>query len=188
MDNRQLRAHFGLTQKMMADWLGVARSSLALAERGHQPDPTAMGVQNLRLALAAQGLVYDGAGGSFAAPVARPEPLPNPDDLRFRLRQCQYTIQGLEQQLETLTNQGTQYAARLAAAPALRAYPGPVASPEDEADWLTIFELEARRQLREHCGATARHLLEARLTGLRCEAGLLAELVEASVIPSTPAP
>ncbi|RIY10818.1 hypothetical protein D0T11_09150 [Hymenobacter rubripertinctus] len=132
----------------------------------------------MRLAMTVQGLVYDGAGGSFPAPPALPEPPPDVQELDYRLRQCRVKMQGLELELATLHRRAAPYLARLAAAPALRAYPGPVANPEDEADWLTIFELGARRQLREKCGATARLLLEARLAGLRCEAELLAEAVE----------
>ncbi|TGE15775.1 hypothetical protein [Hymenobacter elongatus] len=179
MDTHALRTRFGLSQEMMADWLGVARSSLALTERGYQSTTSATGVQGLRLILAAQGLVYDGAGGSFAAPPVLPEPPPNAQELGYRLRECRVRIQTLELELETLRRRAAPYVARLAAAPALRAYPGPVASPEDEQDWLTFFELEARRQLRTTCGATAQRLLEARLAGLRCEAELLAEYLEA---------
>ncbi|WP_019948644.1 hypothetical protein [Hymenobacter aerophilus] len=183
MDTLPLRTRFGLSQEMMAGWLGVPRSSLALTERGYQSTTDTTGVQQARLTLAAQGLVYDGAGGSFPAPSALPEPPPDLQELEYRLRQCRAKMQHLELQLATLHRRAAPYLARLAIAPALRAYPGPVASPEDEAGWLTVFELEARRQLREHCGATARLLLETSLAGVRREAELLAEIVEASATP-----
>ncbi|SHJ60831.1 hypothetical protein SAMN02745146_3515 [Hymenobacter daecheongensis DSM 21074] len=183
MDTRDLRTHFGLSQEMMAEWLGVARSSLALTERGYQSTAPATGVQQARLELAAKGLVYDGAGGTFPAPPPLPEPSPDAEELGFHLRICQGRILGLELQLETLRRRATPYAARLAAAPALRAYPGPVENPEDEQNWLTLFEREARKQLRTTCGATAKRLLEARLAGLRCEAELLAEGLEESMLP-----
>ncbi|MBT2557218.1 helix-turn-helix transcriptional regulator [Hymenobacter sp. ISL-91] len=183
MDTHALRTRFGLSQDRMADWLGVPRSSLALAERGYQAPTATTGVQELRLTLAVQGLVYDGTGGSFPTPPALPEPPPDLAELGYRLRQCQAKIQGLELQLVKLQQRAAPYVARLAATPALRAYPGLVDDAEDEAAWLTIFELEARRQLREHCGATARLLLEARLAGLQREAELLAEIVEASATP-----
>ena len=182
MENRKLREHFGLTQAMMADWLGVARSTLALAEKGYQSDTSETGVQNARLTLAVRGLVYDGAGGDFAAPTGRPAP--DFAEVGFRLRQCQHKIQGLELQLTILHQRAALYVARLAAVPALRAYPGPVANPEDEHDWLTIFELEARRQLREKCGATARLLLVARLAGVQREAELLAQALAAPTDPA----
>ncbi|NVO32783.1 hypothetical protein [Hymenobacter lapidiphilus] len=180
-----LRAHFGLTQAMLADWLGVARSSLALAELGYQSDTSELGGQNARLTLASQGLVYDGTGGSFRAPSALPEPLPDVAELSYRLRQCQAKIQGLELQLTILSRRAAPYVARLAAAPALRAYPGPIANPEDKTNWLTIFELEARRQLRNNCGATARLLLEARLAGMQREAELLTEALAAGISGNT---
>ena len=183
MDTLPHRTRLRLSQEMMADWLGVPRSSLALTERGYQSTTTAMGVQQTRLMLAVQGLVYDGAGGSFPAPLALPEPLPDAKELEYRLRQCRAKIQHLELQLTILHRRADPYLARLAAVPALRAYPGPVANPEDEADWLTIFELEARKQLREKCGATARLLLEARLAGLQREAEVLAEALTSSTAP-----
>lgn len=179
MDTRALRTLFGLSQDMLAEWLGVARSSLALTERGYQSTTAATGVQQVRLELAAQGLVYDGAGGTFPAPPPLPAPPPDAQELGFRLRQCWARIQKLELQLQVLRHRAAPYAARLVAAPALRAYPGPVENPEDEQSWLTVFELEARRQLRTTCGATAIRLLEARLAGLRCEADILAEGLEA---------
>ncbi|SHL12970.1 helix-turn-helix transcriptional regulator [Hymenobacter psychrotolerans] len=175
MNTRALRTLFGLSQDMLAEWLGVARSSLALTERGYQSTTATTGVQQLRLELAAQGLVYNGAGGTFPAPLPLPEPEPDAEELGFRLRQCRLKIQGLEVQLETLYRRAAPLRARLVAAPALRAYPGPIVSPEQEQNWLTIFEQEARRQLRTTCGATAIRLLEARLAGLRCEADILAE-------------
>jgi len=180
MDTRTLRALFRLSQDMLADWLGMARSSLALTERGYQSTPTNI-VQQARLELAARGLVYDGAGGTFPAPPALPEPPLDREELEYRLLQCQTKIQGLELQLEILDRRAKPCKARLAAAPALRAYPGPVASPEDEQNWLTIFEQEARKQLRTTCSPTTRRLLEVRLAGLRCEAALLAEDLEADL-------
>ena len=181
MDSLPLRTQFGLTQEMMAEWLGVARSSVALTERGYQSTTAGTGGQVLRLQLAAQGLAYDGAGGSFAAPTAPPEPLPDAEELGYRLRQCRVKAQGIDLKLDILRRQTAPYEARWAAAPALRAYPGPVADPEQEANWLTIFELEAKRQLRKV--ATERRLLEARLAGLEREAELLAEILAAPPAP-----
>lgn len=173
MDSLPLRAQFGLTQKMMADWLGVARSSVALTERGYQSTASGTSGQTLRLQLAAHGLVYDRAGGNFPAPPAPSELGPDAEELGYRLRQCRAKAQGIELKLELLRRQTAPHAARWAVAPALRAYPGPIADPEQEANWLTIFEQEAKRQLRY--AATARRLLEARLAGLEREAELLAE-------------
>ncbi|UOQ52520.1 hypothetical protein [Hymenobacter cellulosivorans] len=178
MDTRALRAHFGLSQDMLADWLGVARSSLALTERGYQFTTSSRGAQQVRLELAAQGLVYDGEGGTFPAPPPLPEPEPNEDKLRYRLRVCQFSIQGLELELEILRRRADPLKARLVAVPALRAYPGPVDNVEDDQDWITLFELQARKQLRTTCGATTKRLLEARLAGLRCEAEMLAAELE----------
>ncbi|WP_345059239.1 hypothetical protein [Hymenobacter glaciei] len=181
MDTLPLRTQFGLTQEMMAEWLGVARSSLALTERGYQSTTAGTGEQTLRLQLAAQGLVYDGAGGSFSAPAAPPEPLPDAGELGYRLRQCRAQAQGIALKLEVLRRRTAPHEARWAAAPALRAYPGPVADPEQEANWLTVFELEAKHQLRK--AATERQLLEARLAGLEREAELLANMLAPPPIP-----
>ncbi|TGE27973.1 hypothetical protein [Hymenobacter metallicola] len=178
MNTSALRTLFGLSQDMLADWLGIARSSLALTERGYQSTTPATGVQQLRLELAAQGLVYDGAGGTFPAPPPLPEPEPNLEELRYCLRVCRAKIQGLELELETLRRRADPLKARLVAVPALRAYPGPVENAEDDQDWITLFELQARKQLRTTCGATAKRLLEARLAGLRCEAEMLAGSLE----------
>lgn len=175
MDTLPLRRQLGLTQEMMASWLGVGRSSLALAERQRQSLTLTTGVQATRLLLAARGLVYDGAGGSFPAPPALPVPPPDADELGFHLRVCRVQAQGVELQLEILRRRAAPCLARMVAAPALRAYPGPVSAPEEEADWLFLFEREALRKLRTRCGATTQRLLEARLAGLQREAEVLAE-------------
>ena len=175
-----LRTYFGLTQEMMASWLGVPRTSLALAERGHQSLTPTTGVQEARLSLAAQGLVYGDAGDSFPAPPALLPPPLDTKALAFRLQECRAKAQSVALQLAILRRRAAPYEARLAAAPALRAYPGPISSPEDEGIWLTHFEREALGQLRTTCGATAQWLLEGRLAGLEREAELLAEVLAAA--------
>ncbi|WP_345110488.1 helix-turn-helix transcriptional regulator [Hymenobacter algoricola] len=46
MDTHAFRIRLGLSQQMMADWLGVARSSLALAERGYQSTTSTTGCRS----------------------------------------------------------------------------------------------------------------------------------------------
>jgi DNA-binding XRE family transcriptional regulator len=181
----EIRLRLGLTQQMLAHWLGVGRSSIALAELGRQP-PTlgdATAVQSVRLRSAADGLIYDGAGGHTAAPPPQPAPIAT-QPMADRLKQCQRQIAGLRFTLGQLRDRAQPYEARLVAAAALRAWAGP--SPigaEREASWLWQFEQVAYLEL-EVCGAGPQRLLEARIAGLEREAELLAELLPPGVPPT----
>ncbi len=74
--------------------------------------------------------------------------------------------------------------ARLAAAPALRAYTDPLPNPARDAGWIALFEGEALDGLRARCGAGPQTLLAARLAGLEREA----EVLEAWLATQLPAP
>ena len=181
----EIRLRLGLTQEMMAYWLGVGRSSVSLAERGHQP-PT-MGattaIQSVRLSFAAAGQVYDGAGGHAPAPPALPAPAPDAGPVESRLAQCQHQLGNLRFALGQLRDRARPYEARLVAA-ALRAWlpPSPIGA-EYEAIWLRQFEQEAQLML-ERYGVGPQKLLEARIAGLAHEVQLLEGLL-ADYIPNS---
>ncbi len=183
MEDTTVRTHFALTQERLAAWLGVPRASLALAERGHQPLTATDGTQVARLVLAMQGLAYDGAGGSYPAPPPLAPPLPAAEPLQHRLGQCRYQAGNLRYALAQMRRRAAPYEARLAAAPALRAWPG-AAARALEARWLDSFEEEAVEKLRIDCGPGPQKMLEARLAGLEHEAALLDALL--ATLPPAP--
>jgi DNA-binding XRE family transcriptional regulator len=177
---KELRTHFGLTQELMADWLGVPRASLALAESNHQNLPLTPNVmqQMNRLLAAKTGMVY-GLAGRGATPPPLPAPPPEPEPLEDRLAYCRHHARNLRSKLSLLRAKADRYEARLVALPALRAWSGVVSDAALEASWLALFEGEAVVALRDTCGAGPQRLLEARIAGLEREAELLAELLAA---------
>jgi DNA-binding XRE family transcriptional regulator len=183
-----LRDKFGLTQERLASWLGVGRGALAMSESGQRTLPINSGVQEARLVLASLGRVYNPTAPAEAQPAPPPLPTPAPelDEVAWRARECRVLAMRTQRQLDALRTQATQLEARLAALPALRAYPGPVANPTRETGWLALLEGEAEDGLRTHCGRGAQRLLEARLAGLEREAELLEALLAEA--PLTPEP
>ena len=105
---------------------------------------------------------------------ALPLPAVQRDPLDWRLKLCRHYAGRTRTKLEVLRRAATAYEARFAALPTLCAYPVPVADPEMDAGWLTIFEIEAKRALRDTYGAGPQLLLAARLAGLEREAEVLA--------------
>lgn len=184
-----LRQQFALTQQQLADWMGLNRSTLAQFETGRRARPVHWGTQESRLALAGHGLVFDGT----AVPVPAPPAPPLPDVLRkpldWRLKLCRHYANRTRAKLEALRRAATAYEARYAALPALRASPLPHPDPEADANWITLFELEAKQALRTTCGAGPQLLLAARLAGLEREAEVLAAGLAALPPPAdAPAP
>ena len=177
------RQHFGLTQERYAAWLGVHRSTLALAEAGHRSLPVGVGgVQAVRLDLAALGKTLD-AHNQVVEVAPLPEPDPARPPLEQRLRDCRYQVGTLRFELEKLQRRAAPLLNRLAALPALRAWAGPPPkSVEREQRWLATLEAEARQQLRDVCGTGPQQLLQARLAGLEREAQWLEEVL--STLPS----
>ena len=174
------RAHLALTQQMLATWLGIPRSSVALAETGYQSMPPNTGLQDARLVLATLGLVPHPTGAPPpppAPPLLPPLPLPPlaEQPLAQRRDYCRHHTQRLRYALGKMRQKAAGYEARYPALPALRAWVGPVKNPEREANWLDNLQQDADYQLRYVCGAGPQRLLEARLAGLECEAELLAE-------------
>ena len=177
------RRHFGLTQAQMAEWLGVARSTVALAENGHRLWPVGKGSQNMRLSAAALGFAADPAGAIAPLLPGLPPPELYEDPFRKRSLYCRYHLHLLRIELGNMRARAQQLEARLAALPTLRAWPGPVPQPAQEARWLDAFEAEAMEGLCYDCGAGPQRLLEARIAGLERELELLQELVPAAPTP-----
>jgi len=180
-----VRTLLGLTQERLAQWLGVARATVALAERGHQPLPPATYVQDARLRLAHRGLVYVEGGDPLPAPPPLPAPIPDQGPPETRLKYCQHQIHNLRYTLELMQERARPFEARLKAMPALRAWTGPVSHPVLEENWLAQFEAEATTALLDDCGKGPQKMLQARIAGLEREAEVLQELVdELSEAPS----
>lgn len=171
------RKRLGLSQELLASWLGVTRAVLAQVETGRRSLPLGKMLQDLRLDLAAQGLVLSPPGAPDPAPQPAPPPLPVPapprPPLQDRLAYCRYHIGRLRYELGQLQTKAARHEARLKALPALRAYRGPVPNPAREENWLALIEGEAVYALQHDCGAGPQRLLEARIAGLEREAELL---------------
>jgi len=186
------RRVYGLTQQRLADWLGLSLSAVAMAEANRRglAGGVAVSVQAVRLSVARLGEVFNVPGElprTLPAPPPLPPPPPEADPLRQRLDGCQHRATNLRYELENMRRRAACYEARLVAAPALRAYPGPVARPQLEQSWLYLFEAEALDALRDECGAGPQRLLSARLAGLDLEARLLTETLAALAPPPAPA-
>ena len=179
-----LRDKFGLTQERLAAWLGVNRTTVAMSETGQRGLPANRWMLDVRLALAAQGLVFDPAGGTLPAPPPLPAPPADPLPVAHRLAEARYRALRLGQELANMRKRAAQFEARLAALPTLRAWTGEVKNPAREAGWLALFEGEAVDGLRDDCGAGPQRLLAARLGGLEREI----ELLEAPEPGPPPAP
>ncbi len=172
-----IRKKLGLSQQSLADWFGIDRTTLAQAESGRRPLPY-VGQADSRLRLAAQGQVLNLDG----APLQTLPPLPPPPidakPLERRLRECRYHLLRLDLALDKMRGKAACYEARLVAAPALRAWTGPVQDPEMETPWLHVFEGKALRCLRTECGAGPQALLTAQIAGWEREAALLQETLD----------
>ncbi|UOQ51037.1 hypothetical protein [Hymenobacter cellulosivorans] len=173
----EIREKLGLSQDMLGNWLGISRNSVALAEGLHRAWPLGTAVQLIRLTLATIGLVYDPAGNR-PAPPPLPAPPPDHEPLQARLTYCQHHASRLRYELADLRLKAAPYEARLAALPALRAFPEPVKNPAHEENWLALLETEAETALLYDCGAGPQKLLEARIAGLEREAEVLRDALE----------
>ena len=178
-----LRDKFGLTQERLAAWLGVNRTTVALSETGQRGLPANRWMLDVRLALAAQGLVFDPAGGTLPV-LPLPGPPPDPRPAAHRLATARYQALRLQRELGNMRKRAAQFEARLAALPALRAWTGEVKNPAREAGWLALFEGEAVDGLRDDCGAGPQQLLAARLGGLEREIELLEAPLPGSQVAS----
>lgn len=166
----------GLSQTELADWLGVGRSTISAVEQATRSLPLGVGIQDIRLMLAAEGLVPGAAAGPpQPAPPPVPPPGPEAAPLQQRLAECRHQLTALGFRLRQLQRQAAPYEARLRAIPALRAWAGPVPDPARETLWLDFIEQEAAATLRTVCGAGPQLLLTTRIAGLTHETALLEE-------------
>ncbi|GAA3930237.1 hypothetical protein [Hymenobacter algoricola] len=173
-----IRTQLGLTQERMADWLGMSRVSVTLAEQGHRSLPHSAALQEGRLSFARLGRVLDATGQTRPAPPPLPPPAPDPEPLLARLDYCQHHLRNLRYKLKLMQARAAPYEARLKALPALRAWTGPIRNPALEESWLALFEAEAVSTLLDDCGTGPQKLLTARIAGLEREAEVLGELGE----------
>ena len=172
-----IRTQFGITQERMADWLGMSRVSVTLAEQGQRSLPHSAALQEGRLTFARLGRVLDASGQTQPAPPPLPAPAPDPQPLLARLDYCQHHLRNLRYRLKLMQARAVPFEARLKALPALRAWTGPIRDPALEESWLALFEGEAQSGLLYDCGAGPQKLLAARIAGLEREAQVLGELV-----------
>lgn len=182
-----IRQYFGLTQEQLAAWLLIPRSSIALAERGHQNLPdTKYWQRDMRLTLASINLALNPAGGPPVPAEPAPPPLP-PDlePLQKRLHACRYHATRLRYELQKMQEKAVPFQACLDALPTLRAWTGPDPKPEQGAAWLDRFEQEAVSELNYTCGPTPQKLLEVRMAAFEHEAGLLEQFL-APLLPAAP--
>jgi len=170
-----LRDQFGLTQERLAAWLGVNRGTVAMAEGGQRNLPAGRWLLDARIELAALGLMFTPGEPTVPAPPPLPTPPVERQPLASRLAEARWQALRLRRELEMMRKRAAQFAARLAALPALRAWTGPVKNPGREAGWLALFEGEAVDGLRDDCGAGPQRLLEARIAGLALEVAMLEE-------------
>lgn len=159
----ELRRCYGLTQQSLAEWLGIPRGSVNMAERGLRALPGAATINFSRLTLA-----------SMVPPSPAPA-APDADRLRRRQAECQLAAARLRTELADMQTRFAQCQVRLRALPMLRA--GDQTAPRAglERAWLNILELEAQLDL-DACDATAQALLTARISALDHEAATLEQL------------
>jgi hypothetical protein len=135
--------------------------------------PLGVGIQHIRLMLAAEGLVPGAAAGPPQPAPPLPPPGPEAAPLEQQLRECRYQLTTLGFRLRKLQRQAAPYEAWLRAIPALRAWAGPVPAQARETQWLDFIEQEAAATLRNVCGAGPQLLLTTRIAGLTHEVALL---------------
>lgn len=180
---RAVRAHFGLRQADLAQYLGVDRSLLTHIEADRRPLPLLATWRLLPLLS-----VMPPPHGSAPAEPLPPDPAEATattlDALQWRLKICRYEANKLafvlERQLPRL--QAARYRralpARLAVLPPrapLPGLPGEPATPN--LAWAARMAENAVPDLARF-GVQARALLEARLAGLKAEAAYLEEILK----------
>lgn len=179
-----LRARFGLTQRVFAMWLGISPAQLARVEVGLDPLPRH----------AWPWLRPWGAALAAVPYPAPPTPVPTvptgpptlPSALAARLEFCHLQVFRLNQSIETAQARCATWEARLLAAPVLAAGLPPAADATEEAAtalrrrWLARFAEEAADELLPQApkGPPAVALLVARRAGLLAEAAALAAYAE----------
>ena len=179
-----VRAHFGLTQPELGDYLGVRREQVAFVEGG-QRTFSAVAERRLRpLALLLPGvLLADNPAPPMAAATA-PAEAPDTPALRKRLRRCRHEAAQLRYELENHAARAEVQAQRQRGLAQLRAalLPTPDAPADAETErrhrWLDSLPAAV---LPAPMSATTRALGAARLRGLLAEAEALEQLLAAEV-------
>lgn len=174
---RKLRAHFGLSQAELANYLGLDRSLLAHVEANRRPLPLAA---TWRLVPLLNLLPPHGPGSGSLLPPDPAETTPATQDaLAWRVRVCRHEAAllafKLERQLPALLAARNRHAlpALLAALPPLAPMPGVLAdTPGPDPQWAAQMAAGAAERLARF-GEPARALLEARRAGLLAEAAHL---------------
>ncbi|GAA4042687.1 hypothetical protein GCM10022409_30790 [Hymenobacter glaciei] len=179
-----MRAHFGLTQAELGQYLGVAREQVAFVEAGQRPFSLAAERRLRPLSLLLPGVLLAEVP---APPLAAPdEPAEAPDTaaLRKRLRRCRHEAARLRYEQENHATRALAQAqrqrglAQLRAAllPASAAATAATAETERLRRWLDALPPEV---LPVPMSATARALGAARLRGLIAEAEALEQQLAA---------
>ena len=179
-----VRAHFGLTQPELGDYLGVRREQVAFVEGG-QRTFSAVAERRLRpLALLLPGvLLADNPAPPMAAATA-PAEAPDTPALRKRLRRCRHEAAQLRYELENHAARAEVQAQRQRGLAQLRAalLPAPDAPADAETEhrrrWVDSLPAAV---LPAPMSATTRALGAARLRGLLAEAEALEQLLAAEV-------
>lgn len=183
-----VRAHFGLTQAELGQYLGVQREQVAFVEAGRRPFSMAAERRLRPLGL----LLPESRAGGLPAPVAVAEQPVAPADaaevaaLRKRLRRCQFLMGELRWELENREIRAQALAQRQRGLAQLRAGLLPEAAEEAplpaEAEriqrWLNQLAADTRP---EPARPEAHGLQVARLRGLAAEAQSLEELLAMTV-------
>ena len=171
-----VRRHFALSQRELARYLGLTRTQIANVETGrHSFSPVA----ERRLLHLAELLPAPHGSGQPLPPAAAPAE-PDPDPLRQRLRRCRhlagqarFELHGLRQRLQTGGYRQRALAALLPATPPA-GVPDPSFDAPHAARWLAGLEADTATAGPGPAEAAQVALLEARLSALEYEAGLLA--------------
>jgi transcriptional regulator with XRE-family HTH domain len=184
-----VRAHFGLTQAELGQYLGVRREQVAFVEAGQRGYSLAA-EQRLR----PLGLLLPGARAGEPPAVREAEPaapaeVPDVAALRKRLRRCRHLAAQLRYELENQAARAQGLANRQRGLAQLQA--GLLPAPGFEAA-PPAGDGHARRWLAQLAAATpaappsatARALQEARLRGLTAEAQSLEEQLAMTAKPT----
>jgi transcriptional regulator with XRE-family HTH domain len=185
-----VRAHFGLTQTELGDYLGVQREQVAFVEAG-QRGFSVMAERRLRpLGLLLPELRAGGPPAPLAAEPVVSADAPEVAALRKRLRRCRHQAAQLRYELENQAARTQSHTNRQRGLAQLQAglLPSPASAAAPTAD-----DERARRWLAQLAAdtppappySTTRALLAARLQGLVAEAEALEALLAATAAIAT---
>lgn len=186
-----VRAHFDLTQRELAAWLGLSRQQLTRIEASTDPLPAHARpwlwpwLTALHDQLAAPGLAPDPDPDPAPSPLPDP-PAAGPAPLLARWHECQFQAEALRGQLAAEQHRHRTWRRRLTAGPTLLAALPPTAAADEALParhrWLTRL-LEAATDglhpTHPTAGPTTEALLAARRSAYLHEANWLATYLTA---------